>query len=236
MEGTEIRKLVALEDDHWWYRERRHLLHTRVRDLPPGRALDIGAAGGGNTRVLEALGWDVLALEFTAEGAQVAYERGLKVIRADAQQLPVEDESLDLVTALDVLEHLPDHERAAAEIHRVLRPGGVLVAAVPVDMRLWSEHDVAVGHHRRYEPPDFLSLLAGAGLEIVEARSWMVLLRPVVALRRRRSQGSDLEEMHPLVNAALSGVVRLERALPVSRAPGVSVFVTARRPHHPATR
>nr|WP_306238097.1 MULTISPECIES: class I SAM-dependent methyltransferase [unclassified Ornithinimicrobium] len=222
--------MVTLEDDHWWYRERRHLLRRRVRDLAPGRALDIGAAGGGNTRVLQSLGWDVLALEFSAEGAQVASERGLQVIRADAQQLPVADASLDLVTALDVLEHLPDHERAAAEIHRVLRPGGTLVAAVPVDQRLWSEHDVAVGHERRYEPAQFLSLLQGAGLEIVEARSWMVLLRPVVALRRKSSQGSDLEEMNPLVNAGLTTIVRLERFLPVSRAPGVSVFVTARRP------
>lgn len=230
MEGTEIRKLVALEDEHWWYRERRHLLRQRVRDLAPGQALDIGAAGGGNTRVLESLGWEVLALEFSAEGAQVARERGLQVIRADAQQLPIADQSLDLVTALDVLEHLPDHERAVAEIHRVLRPGGQLVAAVPVDQRLWSEHDVAVGHQRRYEPAEFLSLLRGSGLEIMDARSWMVLLRPAVALKRRTSTGSDLDEPHPLVNTALSAVVALERHLPVSRAPGVSVFVTARRP------
>lgn len=230
MEGTEIRKLVALEDAHWWYRERRHLLHDRVKNLAPGQALDIGAAGGGNTRVLQSLGWDVLALEFSAEGAEVARERGLEVIRADAQHLPVADASLDLVTALDVLEHLPDHTAAAAEIHRVLRPGGTLVAAVPVDQRLWSEHDVAVGHQRRYAPAEFLALLEAAGLEIEAARSWMVLLRPAVAWHRKRSQGSDLDEPHPLVNAALSAVVRLERYLPVSRAPGVSVFVTARRP------
>lgn len=230
MEGTEVRKLVDLEDDHWWYRERRDLLRRRVRDLTPGVALDVGAAGGGNTRVLESLGWRVLALEFTAEGAGCAQERGLHVVRADAQRLPVADASLDLVTALDVLEHLPDHERAAREIRRVLRPGGTLVAAVPVDPRLWSEHDVAVGHHRRYRTPELVALLHGAGLEVVETRSWMVLLRPAVALRRRRTTGSDLAEPHPLLNAALGAVVRVERHLPVGRAPGVSVLVTARRP------
>lgn len=230
MEGAEVRRLVELEADHWWYRERRHLLRRRVHGLPPGRALDVGAAGGGNTRVLESLGWEVLALEWTAEGAAVARERGLAVVRADAQALPVADACVELVTALDVLEHLPDDRRAAAEIHRVLRPGGVLVAAVPVDRRLWSEHDVAVGHVRRYEPADFLALLRGAGLEIVEARSWMVLLRPVVARRRRSARGSDLRELHPLVNAGLTAVVRFERLLPVGRAPGVSLLVTARRP------
>jgi SAM-dependent methyltransferase len=230
MEGTEIRKLVALEDRHWWYRERRHLLAERVRDLPPGVALDIGAAGGGNTRVLQRLGWRVLALEFTAEGSEVAAERGLDVVRADAQRLPVADESLDLVTALDVLEHLPDDRRAAAEIHRVLRPGGRFVGAVPVDPRLWSAHDEAVGHVRRYTREQLLSVLEEAGLELLTDRSWMVLLRPVVALRRKVSRGSDLDDTHPLVNRALSAVVHLERHLPVGRLPGVSLLVTARRP------
>lgn len=230
MEATELRKLAELEEGHWWYRERRHLLARRVDGLAPGLALDVGAAGGGNTRVLKSLGWDVLALEFTQEGAQVARGRGLDVVRADAQHLPVADRSLDLVVALDVLEHLPDHERAAAEVHRVLRPGGTLVAAVPVDQRLWSAHDVAVGHVRRYQTSEFLTLLQDAGLEILGVRSWMVLLRPAVALHRRRSSGSDLDEPHPLLNAALGAVVRFERHLPVGRAPGVSVFVTARRP------
>lgn len=230
MEGAEIRTLVAVEDRHWWYRERRHLLARQQTADPPGDALDIGAAGGGNTRVLQRLGWRVLALEFTAEGAQVGRERGLQVLRADAQHLPVVDRSLDLVTALDVLEHLPEDERAAAEIHRVLRPGGTLVAAVPVDQRLWSAHDEAVGHVRRYARADFVALLEGAGLVVEEPRSWMVLLRPAVALRRRFTSGSDLGDPHPLVNRVLSGVVRLERVLPVGRAPGVSLFVTARRP------
>ena len=54
MEGTEVRKLAELEDAHWWYRERRHLLAKAISGLTPGRAIDIGAAGGGNTRVLRA--------------------------------------------------------------------------------------------------------------------------------------------------------------------------------------
>ena len=61
-------------------------------------------------------------------------------------------------------------------------------------------------------------------------RSWMVLLRPAVALRRQRSTGSDLSEPHALINAALSAVVRVERLLPVGRMPGVSVLLRARRP------
>jgi hypothetical protein len=57
-----------------------------------------------------------------------------------------------------------------------------------------------------------------------------VLLRPVVQLRRRFSTGSDLDELSPLVNTGLRGVITAERYLPVRSLPGVSLLVTARRP------
>jgi SAM-dependent methyltransferase len=230
VDDAEIGRLVTLEDRHWWYRERRALLAGTVRDLAPARALDVGAAGGGNTRVLAGAGWEVCALEHSAAGAGVAAGRGLAVVRADALCLPFADRSVDLVTALDVLEHLQDDRAAVAEVRRVLRPGGRLVVTVPVDMRLWSAHDEAVGHVRRYARAELLALLRGAGLEVELVRSWMVLLRPAVAWQRRRSTGSDLTEPSRVVNAALGAVVRAERRLPVGRLPGVSLLVRARRP------
>ncbi|HEY3535284.1 MAG TPA: class I SAM-dependent methyltransferase [Pedococcus sp.] len=228
MEGTEVRKLAALEDTHWWYRERRHLLGRSIQGLRPGRALDIGAAGGGNTRVLRDAGWTVAALEYGADGAQVAAERGLAVLRADATALPVDRDSLDLVVAFDVLEHIPDHDRAVAEVRRVLRPDGRFLVAVPADPRLWSEHDVAVDHVRRYTRVTLRAVLERGGFTLDSMDSWNVLLRPVVALRRRTSTGSDLDTVHPVVNAGLRAVVTAERYLPVKAMPGVSLLVSAR--------
>ena len=110
MEGTEVRKLAALEDTHWWYRERRHLLGKALQGVTPGRALDIGAAGGGNTRVLRDLGWTPVAMEYGEEGAEVAHERGLATVRADARHLPLADASLSLVVAFDILEHIEEDD------------------------------------------------------------------------------------------------------------------------------
>lgn len=228
MEGTEVRKLAALEDTHWWYRERRHLLAKALAGMTPGDALDIGAAGGGNTRVLRDLGWRPVALEYGADGAAVAHERGLDVVRADATRLPVADASLDLVVAFDVLEHLPDDAAAVAEVRRVLRPGGTWLVAVPADPRLWSAHDEAVDHVRRYTRETLTDVLTGGGFEITSMDSWNVLLRPVVALRRRTSSGSDLDDLHPVVNAGLRAVITAERYLPVKQLPGVSLLVSAR--------
>jgi SAM-dependent methyltransferase len=234
VEATEIRKLAALEDTHWWYRERRALLNRALRRLEaaghrPGRALDIGAAGGGNTRVLRARGWRPIALEYSPEGASVARERGLDVIRADARALPLPSASLDLVVAFDILEHFEEDHLAGAEIRRVLRPGGTALIAVPCDMRLWSAHDVAVGHVRRYDRAGLAALMAKSGLAIDELWSWNVVLRPIAAWRRRKSTGSDLDDLPALVNAGLTAIITAERYLPVKSLPGVSLMLRAHR-------
>jgi len=228
VEGTEVRKLAALEDTHWWYRERRHLLARALDGLRPGDALDIGAAGGGNTRVLRERGWRPVALEYGPEGAEVAHERGLLTLRADATRLPIDDAALDLVVAFDILEHIEDDELAVREVARILRPEGTFLVAVPADPRLWSAHDVAVDHVRRYTRETLSSVLHRGGFEVVDMTSWNVLLRPVVALRRKKASGSDLDDLHPVVNSGLRAIITAERYLPVKRLPGVTLLVTAR--------
>lgn len=230
VEAIEVRKLAALEDTHWWYAERRHRLARDVRRLGHGVALDVGAAGGGNTRVLRRLGWRACALEYGVDGAEVAAERGLPVVRGDATALPVRSESLDLVVAYDVLEHIVDDDVAAAEVFRALRPGGTFLVAVPCDPKLWSAHDEAVSHVRRYTRQGLRDVLHRAGFTLESVSSWNVLLRPVVAMRRKSTSGSDLVQLPRFTNAVLRGIVAAERYLPLGRMPGVTLFATARRP------
>ena len=98
MEAAELRTLAEVEDRHWWYKERRGILARELRRLSaPGLALDIGAAGGGNTRVLRAHGWRPVALEYAPTAAQVARERGIDVLRGDARELPLRTGSLERI-------------------------------------------------------------------------------------------------------------------------------------------
>jgi SAM-dependent methyltransferase len=231
MKPAELQLLTSLEDRHWWYKERRAILARELRRLPvTGQALDIGAAGGGNTRVLQSRGWQALALEYSDSVADVAKARGISAIRADARDLPLASNTCDLVTAFDILEHIDEDYLAAAEIGRVLKPGGTALIAVPCDMALWSAHDDEVGHVRRYTKPELVNLMQKAGLTVEKVWSWNVLLRPVVALRRKSSTGSDLDEVPPLINTALTGVIVAERYLPTKSLPGVSLFLRARLP------
>ena len=99
--------------------------------------------------------------------------------------------------AYDVLEHIEDHDRVAAEIRRVLRPGSIALIAVPADPRLWSAHDDAVGHVRRYTRSTLVNLLERNGLDVEVITSWNVLLRPVAAFGAKsgRVDGARLESL-----------------------------------------
>ncbi len=97
-------------------------------------------------------------------------------------------------------------------------------------MALWSAHDEAVGHVRRYARSELVELVASAGLHIERVRGWNVLLRPVARWHRRKQRSSDLQPMHPAVNRALRGAVALERVLPVGSGKGVSLLLRASVP------
>jgi SAM-dependent methyltransferase len=231
MDEDEIRKSAALEDRHWWYAERRRLIQRLVKPFGTGRCLDVGCGSAGNTRGLLDHGWDAAGVELTEVASRIARGRGVPVVRGDARLLPFPDASFDLVVSTDVWEHVEEDDQIARESFRVLRPGGRLVVAVPAGMVLWSGHDVALGHVRRYEPPQLRGVVEGAGFRIERVRSWNVLLRPVARMRRRHNASeSEMAPVHPLLNLALRAVLRLEQLLPVRRLPGISLVVIARKP------
>lgn len=232
MDDEELRRSAALEHRHWWYAGRRAVVRRELSDLRPGRAVDVGCGPGGNSDVLRRAGWQVAALDFSREAAQMARARGLATVRADARALPFADGSLDLVLSTDAWEHIEDDDIVAAEAHRVLRPGGQLFVMVPAGMDLWSGHDLALGHVRRYEREELVALVERAGFRVDAVEGWNVLLRPVARARRKRrvTSHSEMEPVNPLVNTVLRGIVAVEAVLPLRRRRGISLVLRATRP------
>jgi len=228
MEADEIAKLAALEDRHWWYEERRAVLDRQLRQFTtPGTALDIGACGGGNTRVLVENGWRAMALDYSQTGPEICRNRGVTAVQGDATRLPFATASLDLIVAYDILEHIADDGAAVREAHRVLRPGGQFLVAVPADPGLWSAHDIAVLHCRRYTSSTLTELISGNGFAIGKLWNWNVIMKPALKLRRNKIAGSDLDDVPPVLNSVLRRLIQMERYLPLSGLPGVSLFVQA---------
>lgn len=232
VDTIELRRIARIEDDNWWYRERREILSAELlRFSVPGAAVDIGAAAGTASRVLAEHGWHATAVDVSPEAVALALSHGVEAYEGDACFLPLGPCQYDLALALDVLEHVDDDQRAAAEITRVLRPGGTALVSVACDMALWSAHDLAAGRVRRYSRRTLVDLLEGAGLVLERVWSRGVLVRPVLRrLRHRTSRTEDLAPLHPFVNEALRLSAVLERRLPVSAWPGTRLFARARRP------
>jgi SAM-dependent methyltransferase len=86
-----------------------------------------------------------------------------------AEALPYQDASFDLVTALDVVEHLDDDVAGLKEVQRVLRPRGRALLFVPAFMFLWGVQDDISHHRRRYTMGDLKARLGEAGLRVERA-------------------------------------------------------------------
>ena len=227
MKRDQIENMANLEETHWWFQERRAIIARAIKGTPPSQALDIGAGAGGNTAVLEAAGWRATALEFSDAGVELARARGLDVVQGDAREIPFPDDYFGLVVAYDVLEHIEEDDKVVAEIARVVRPSGRVLIAVPADPKLWSAHDDAVGHVRRYTRDQLVALFDDDRFHIDDVRSWNVLLRPVVAFRRKSVKDNDLIPVPRIINAGLSAVIKAERYLPVANRSGVSLLLSA---------
>ena len=112
--------------------------------------MDVGCGSGRNMLMLSSHTDTVMGFDRSPAALALAAERGFPVARGDGQSIPLADSSVSLLCAFDVLEHLDDDMRALTEFNRVIEPGGFLLVTVPAYRFLWSEHDEALMHRRRY--------------------------------------------------------------------------------------
>lgn len=170
MNLEEYHKMHALETNYWWFQGRRKvILDTLGKHMTSAQGqrpviLDIGCGTGMMLEDLQNMG-AATGLDFSMVALEYCKNRGIdKLGRADVRYLPIKSNSVDLITALDLIEHIEDDHGLMDEFYRVLKPGGIAVMSVPAHKKLWSGHDVALHHFRRYEKPEFRSLVEGAGL------------------------------------------------------------------------
>lgn len=192
MDATEQDRMKRMEEEYWWHVGRRYLIRRTLEHYLGERGsidiLDVGCGSGRNLKLLEQFG-TVHGVEPEGPGLEVCRAEGLtNVVAGLADAVPFEDESFDLVTSLDVLEHLDDDEAGLREIHRVLRPNGFALITVPAYRFLWSVHDEALGHRRRYVASEIHSLLNRTGFTAVR-RTYAISFALPAILAFRIAQG-----------------------------------------------
>ncbi len=107
----------------------RELTFRAVAEASPRRVLEVGPGTGELAERIETeLGADVVAVDISERMVELTRARGVEAIVGDVQDLPFPDESFDCAVAAWMLYHVPDVELGIAQLARVLRPGGRLVA------------------------------------------------------------------------------------------------------------
>jgi SAM-dependent methyltransferase len=141
------------------------------------RVLDVGAGNGAFIAVAlrGSPDLDIFGAEFSQAAIETAHPRirsriALCDLQGDAP-LPGGGE-FDVISCMEVLEHLPDDERALAHIAQALKPGGRVFISVPAWTSDWGPQDIAAGHVRRYEPNILEERLTRAGLQISRMKCW----------------------------------------------------------------
>jgi len=244
MNPEEYANLDRVEQSHWYYSGKRDLVRRWIDRVKPPVAgdtlLDCGAGTG--RFALEMTGrCRVLVLDDHEESLRMLRERfpaDCVLSLGNDGNVPLHDESIDYLTALDVLEHTRDDVAVVKGFRRLLKPGGVAVVTVPACMSLWSDWDVGLHHFRRYDRAGLLALFPGENWDVVHVNYTNVVVFPAVwAMRRWRrwfpatGEGARAEDKVPpsplnaLLRWVFTGMAMIKMPFPF----GVSLVLVARR-------
>jgi SAM-dependent methyltransferase len=224
MNPEEYRQLMRLGETHWWFVGTRDLLYSAISGspLPDKPILDVGCGSGLMMKRFSEAG---LVVGIDANHGALAHCKGIgfdRLCRGDAGALPFKSDSFGFVIAADLLEHCDDDSAVLAEVCRVMGLNGVLLASVPAYGALWSSHDEALHHKRRYVKRELVAKAQAAGFTIERVSYFNTLLFPPAALvrltlgklrgRKKRNQIKYHEDLK-LLNRILLGLIRTEKHL-----------------------
>ena len=238
MERIVYQQMAELDDRHWWYRARRRILAELIRrEVHPAadaRILEIGCGTGHNLAMLSGFG-HVDGLELDDEAAALSEKRlGRVVIRSPLPELEGVSNDYDLIGAFDVIEHIDDDHAALAAIATRLKPGGKFMMTVPAHPWMWTAHDVANHHKRRYSKRSLRALVEGSPLRLDKIGYFNSLLFPLAIVERAASKlrGKDdgnvslpPRPLNNLFEAVFASERYLVGRLPLP--PGLSLFAVA---------
>ena len=191
METQEYKTMNQLERAYWWFHGKRFLVEMLLNRLikveaEPPSLLDIGCGTGMIMELLNGFG-KAYGIDFSPQAIQILKHHKVKsLVHADAtRSIPFKSATFFAITSLDVLEHVDDDVSALEEAFRVCKPGGYMLLTVPAFDILWSSHDVALHHKRRYKRTQILNKATGLGWQVTMCSYYnTALFLPILLFRK----------------------------------------------------
>lgn len=228
----------SLWQRHWWWRARERFVAKRLATLaaqrPLHNILDVGCGNGLFFDHLLQYG-NVTGIEPDARLITDGPHRQ-RILNQPFNASYQPAQPLDLILMLDVLEHIDDDLAAATHVKNILAPGGYFLLTVPALMSLWSVHDVANDHYRRYSKKQLRAVLERAGLRVLTCHYYYFWAAAPLFARRLLAPAPKTAPAHYHVSvppAPINGlfytITRLEQAIFSAFPPplGSSLFAIA---------
>lgn len=217
-------ELARSESANFWFKARNELIQWALHRYIPDahRFLEVGCGTGFVLSGVAAAhpGMALSGSEIFLAGLSHAAKRvpSARFMQMDARHVPFVDE-FDAVGAFDVLEHIEEDEAVLVQLHKALKPGGVLLLSVPQHPWLWSASDEYACHVRRYTRPDIEAKVRAAGFALLRSTSFVTFLLPAMALSRALQKRRTLTfdptaelNVHPTLNQVFYGAMKIELA------------------------
>ncbi len=217
--------LERIEESDFWSKVKAKLI---LRLVEGKHVFDVGCGSGRLSKILLDQGFTVVAIDTDPKAVEIAQKKKITAYVSDISDWGGEDK-FDCIILGDVLEHIQDDKAAMHKIHGMLMPNGCIVVNVPAYQALFSKHDSALGHKRRYSNKELKGKLRDSGFKIEYFRHWNLLALPItVGIKLSRK---DYPHEEVANNKFLSGL--LEKWLIVESKInylfGISILCKARK-------
>lgn len=234
-------------ENYFWYKARRtligNLFNLVFKDYNGNRSiLEIGCGTGYQIPILKKSG-AVEGFDINSNAVKIAVSNGYDVKVKDLENDNIGNNEFEVICLFDVLEHIKDDNNAIKKINFSLKNNGLLFLTVPAYNFLFSDHDRAMAHFRRYNKKKLIFLLEKSGFEVLESGYWNSLLYPCVLLVRlfkkflylfikRESYRSEAFTLPPVINNFFYRILMFENFLFKKNIKfhwGLSIFIIAKK-------
>lgn len=213
------------ESNFFWFLARRDLLLRIIKKYPLNtKILDIGCSSGQLLLELKKIGYqNIYGLDISPEAITIAKNNGLNnVYHGNANKINFPDNYFNIIIASDILEHLNDDMAAMQEWSRLLKPGGIILLAVPAWKFLYSYLDKIAKHYRRYSKQDLKNIIKkNENLNIIKINYWNFFLFIPAAFKKiiekyyfkKNVATNEYYKINPIINKFFFALLRLENYL-----------------------